>query len=64
MTDFGAEDAEEGLPEVAEGVPVGIHVHVDAPDVPAGDGGHEAEDGVESGAGAVAGVGECPAGFC
>jgi hypothetical protein len=56
MTDFGTEDAEEGLAEVAEGVAVGIHVHVDAPDVPTGDGGHEAEDGVESGAGAVAGV--------
>ena len=60
MSQFGTEDTEEGLAEIAEWVTVGIHVHVDAPDVPAGNGGHEAKDGVESDTRPVASIGEGP----
>ena len=61
MSRLGAEDAEEGLSEIAERVAIGIHVHEDTPDVPAGNGRHETENRVESDTRSEASVGESPA---
>ena len=60
MSHFLTEDTEEGLAKVAERVAVGIHVHVNTPDVPARDGSHESENGVESATWSVASIGERP----
>ena len=55
-----AEDAEEGLSEIAEWVAIGIHMHEDTPDVPTRNRRHEAKNRVESDTRSVAGVGESP----
>ena len=60
MSHFGTEDTEEGLPKITEWVAVGIHVHVDTPDVPARNRSHEAENCVESSTRPVTSVGESP----
>jgi hypothetical protein len=48
------------LSKIAEWVAVGIHVHVDSPDVPARNRCHETKDGVESNTRTVASIGESP----
>jgi hypothetical protein len=60
MSHFLTEDTEEGLSKITERVPVGIHVHVDAPDVPARNGSHETKNGVQSSTRPVTSVGESP----
>lgn len=60
MSDFRAKDTKKGLSEIAEGVAVRIHVHVDPPNIPAGDRRHEAKNCIESDTRPVASVGESP----
>src|SRR3982074_1604180 len=60
MSRCGTEDPEERLSKVAEWVAVGIHVHVDAPDVPARNGSHQTKDRVERYTRPIASVGESP----
>lgn len=60
MSDFLTIDTEEGLSKIAEWVAVGIHVHVDTPDVPARNRSHETKDCVESNTRTVASIGKSP----
>ncbi len=60
MSHFLTIDAEEGLSKIAKRVTVGVHVHVDTPDVPARNGSHETKDSIESNTRTVTSVGESP----
>lgn len=64
MSYFGTEDTEEGLSKIAEWIAVRIHVHVDAPDVPARNRSHETKNCVQSRTGPVASVGDSPSKDC
>jgi hypothetical protein len=64
MPHFLAENTEEGLSEIAEREAVGVHVHIDAPNVPTRNGSHKTENSVERSTWAIASVGERPSRNC